>query len=409
MNPVIEVKNLSKKYEISHQVKANHSLRDQIGSTIRRPFGGGGHSTKEVFWALKDLSFTINQGEAVGIVGKNGSGKSTLLKILSRTVDPTTGEAILRGKVASLLEVGTGFHPELTGRENIYFNGSIIGMSKKEVTERFDEIVQFSEIEQFLDTPVKFYSSGMYVRLAFAVTANLDPDILIVDEVLAVGDAQFQEKCLDHMEKLFKQGKTILFVSHSMSLVRKLCQRAILLTKGVAKEYSNVDDLAADYLIKSGVVKAGKKVRVQAAKHSFSNFHINDKALNEKIVIPSGQPITIEAAYRNAGKPTDLLVGYAIKNPVTGDFPIFTHNKLEKAHHKTGKSGSVTAELFVPRLAPGNYSLEINVWLNNKMIVEHTEIGRFRILEVPAFSSKQILSSFPSSVLIDSNWSFSKK
>ncbi len=212
----------------------NVTFRDAIINTLKKPkeLLTGHIMKKEKFWALKGIDFEINKGEVVGIIGHNGSGKSTLLKILSRIVEPTKGEGIMHGRVASLLEVGTGFHPELSGRENVYFNGSILGMKKKEIDAKFDEIVAFSGVEKFLDTPVKFYSSGMYVRLAFAVAAHLDPDILIVDEVLAVGDADFQKKCLGKMQDVAGQGRTVIFVSHSMDSVRKLCSRAILLEKG---------------------------------------------------------------------------------------------------------------------------------------------------------------------------------
>jgi lipopolysaccharide transport system ATP-binding protein len=188
--------------------------------------------THEEFWALKDVSFDIQQGDRVGIIGRNGAGKSTLLKILSRITEPTSGKISIKGRVASLLEVGTGFHPELSGRENIYLNGAILGMSKAEIKSKFDEIVAFAEVEKFLDTPVKRYSSGMYVRLAFAVAAHLEPEILIVDEVLAVGDVQFQKKCLGKMEEVGKEGRTILFVSHNMAMISNLCQKGILLETG---------------------------------------------------------------------------------------------------------------------------------------------------------------------------------
>jgi lipopolysaccharide transport system ATP-binding protein len=191
--PAITVEKLSKLYMIDHQKQATDTVKDAVAQALQKPFSFLARTEKERFWALKDVSFNVNRGDVVGIIGRNGSGKSTLLKILSRIAEPTEGQAILRGNVASLLEVGTGFHPELTGRENIYFNGAILGMRQKEIRQKFDEIVAFSEVEQFLDTPVKFYSSGMYVRLAFAVAAHLDPEILIVDEVLAVGDAQFQK------------------------------------------------------------------------------------------------------------------------------------------------------------------------------------------------------------------------
>ena len=231
MSTVISVENLSKKYVIDHQKQERHtSLRDALTEGAKHftdkllhPFSATENGpSHEDFWALKDVSFDIQQGDRVGIIGRNGAGKSTLLKILSRITEPTLGRVSIKGSVASLLEVGTGFHPELTGRENIFLNGAILGMSKAEIRKRFDEIVAFAEVERFLDTPVKRYSSGMYVRLAFAVAAHLEPEILIVDEVLAVGDAQFQKKCLGKMEDVSAQGRTVLFVSHNMAAIKAL-------------------------------------------------------------------------------------------------------------------------------------------------------------------------------------------
>ncbi|AFY90204.1 polysaccharide ABC transporter ATP-binding protein [Chroococcidiopsis thermalis] len=239
---VIRVENLSKKYILGHQKQERYTtLRDTLTeqakafqSRFLKPRDRRTYNpTREEFWALKDVSFEIKQGEAIGVIGRNGAGKSTLLKLLSRITEPTRGNIIAKGRVASLLEVGTGFHPELTGRENIYLNGSILGMSRAEIKKKFDEIVAFAEIEKFLDTPVKRYSSGMYVRLAFSVAAHLEPEILIVDEVLAVGDSAFQKKCLGKMGDVSnKEGRTVLFVSHSMQAIAQLTKRCILLSKG---------------------------------------------------------------------------------------------------------------------------------------------------------------------------------
>jgi lipopolysaccharide transport system ATP-binding protein len=235
----IKVENLGKKYLLRHQAVGRRyvALRDVLAEKAKSLFrslrsGAGTGDTVEEFWALKDVSFEIKAGEAVGIIGRNGAGKSTLLKILSRITEPTTGRVRLRGRVASLLEVGTGFHPELTGRENIYLNGAILGMHRAEIRSKFEEIVAFAEVERFLDTPVKRYSSGMYMRLAFAVAAHLEPEILIVDEVLAVGDADFQKKCLGKMGKVAQTGRTVLFVSHNLQAIRQMCQSVILLKQG---------------------------------------------------------------------------------------------------------------------------------------------------------------------------------
>src|SRR3989344_5695066 len=242
--PIIEVKNIGKKYNITHQKGSYIALRDVLMNVIKSPFSFlktkvkqvAGFEKKEDFWALKDVSFDVKKGEVVGIIGANGAGKSTLLKIISQITPPTTGEIILRGRVGSLLEVGTGFHPELTGRENIFLNGAILGMKKKEIAKKFDEIVEFADIGKFLDYPVKYLSSCMFCRFAFSVAAHIEPDILIIDEVLAVGDAEFQKKCLGKMEEVTrKEGRTVLFVSHNMAAIQSLCKKTILIEKGKVK------------------------------------------------------------------------------------------------------------------------------------------------------------------------------
>lgn len=252
-SPVIEVNGLGKKFVIEHQqTKRQDTLRDTIirkttsvYDRAKRIFETNGFSepaiTKEEFWALKDVNFRIEKGDRVGIIGRNGAGKSTLLKLLSRVTEPTSGSIVLRGKVASLLEVGTGFHPELSGRENIFLNGAILGMSRAEIKRKFDEIVDFAEIEKFLDTPVKRYSSGMYVRLAFAVAAHLEPEILIIDEILSVGDSRFQKKCIGKMEEVSEgEGRTILFVSHNLTAVKALCNKGILLEDGTIRYQGSI-------------------------------------------------------------------------------------------------------------------------------------------------------------------------
>lgn len=256
--PVILVDNLSKRYVLGqrHRHGSNKTLRDVVSHQMKTLAKSAysaklnpAQSPREEFWALQDVSFEIEQGDRVGIVGRNGAGKSTLLKILSRVTEPTGGSIRLRGRVASLLEVGTGFHQELTGRENIYLNGAILGMSKAEIKRKFDEIVEFAEVERFLDTPVKRYSSGMYVRLAFAVAAHLEPEILIVDEVLAVGDVEFQKKCLGKMQDVSKdQGRTVLFVSHNMDAIQRLCSRCILLERGRIAIDDNTAQVVGRYL-----------------------------------------------------------------------------------------------------------------------------------------------------------------
>jgi len=291
-------------------MERNATFRDALTNAISAPFRKlrfrAGGVSESPFWALKDVTFDVAQGEMVGVIGRNGAGKSTLLKVLSRITEPTTGRAILRGRVASLLEVGTGFHPELTGRENVYLNGSILGMIKSEIDRKFDEIVDFSEVEKFLDTPVKWYSSGMYVRLAFAVAAHLDPEILIVDEVLAVGDVQFQKKCMGKMQQVSQgQGRTVLFVSHNMTAVQRLCPRAILMRKGtiaadgpvnqVMREYLSYLHETAETAFDDNPERSGTgDIRLVSARA------LNPDGISTKGLV-SGQPATFEFRYRNPG------------------------------------------------------------------------------------------------------------
>jgi lipopolysaccharide transport system ATP-binding protein len=248
MKPIIRVENLSKRYRIGANASNPQSLREGLAGLVRAPFKRLAGRGDETIWALKDVSFEVQPGEVVGIIGRNGAGKSTLLKLLSRIVEPTSGRAELYGSLGSLLEVGTGFHPELTGRENVYLNGAIMGMPRADIERKFDEIVAFSEIGKFIDTPVKHYSSGMYLRLAFAVAAHLDPEILILDEVLAVGDASFQQKCLNKMEELRRDGRTVLFVSHNMQAVTRLCKRVIYLAEGTVLDDGPAHQIASSYL-----------------------------------------------------------------------------------------------------------------------------------------------------------------
>lgn len=305
---VIRVENLSKKYIIRHQQSQRYTaLRDVIAdgvkSVCRSLFGAKQNSSmdsdQEEFWALKDVSFEVKQGDRIGIIGRNGAGKSTLLKILSRITEPTSGRITINGRVASLLEVGTGFHPELTGRENIYLNGAILGMSKIEIKKKFDEIVDFAEVEKFLDTPVKHYSSGMYVRLAFAVAAHLEPEILIVDEVLAVGDAAFQKKCLGKMEDVAeKDGRTVIFVSHNMTTVSSLCNRGYLLHQGNLIEQGNTQTIIDKYLEStlsiSSIPLNDRKDRQGDGSARFTSIKVTSDAQNGIIFCDSNIEIAIK-------------------------------------------------------------------------------------------------------------------
>src|SRR5262252_7844696 len=249
MQPIITAENIGKEYKIGTQSAAYATVREALTNAVFSLSRiGAAPRPNNLIWALRDVSFNINPGEVVGIIGRNGAGKSTLLKILSRVTEPTTGRIVLRGRVGSLLEVGTGFHPELTGRENVFLNGSILGMSRHEITSRFDEIVAFAEVEQFIDTPVKRYSSGMYLRLAFAVAAHLEPEILLVDEVLAVGDVAFQKKCLGKMGDVARQGRTVLLVSHNMAAIQSITGRCLLIEQGQIVCEGDVNTVVQRYL-----------------------------------------------------------------------------------------------------------------------------------------------------------------
>lgn len=295
----IKVENLGKKYLIGH--RRSGDLRETFGQTMKNLFMKGRTYTEE-FWALREFDVEIRQGEVVGIIGKNGAGKSTLLKILSRITDPSSGRFEINGRVSSLLEVGTGFHFELTGRENIFLNGTILGMRRREIKTKFDEIVAFSGIENFIDTPVKHYSSGMKVRLAFSVAAHLEPDILIIDEVLAVGDAEFQKKCLGKMDDVSKrEGRTILFVSHNLAAVGQLCNRGLLLAGGTLAEDNTVDHVIERYVHQNSMVGIGELLNLDLRKGSgdflVKVIRLLNESLQEIAIVRTGSPVVFEIKF----------------------------------------------------------------------------------------------------------------
>lgn len=323
MSTAISVENLSKKYIIGHQKRERYTaLRDVMANGAKRfahklahPFAKPKNDpTYEEFWALKDINFEIQQGDRVGIIGRNGAGKSTLLKVLSRITEPTTGKVSIKGRVASLLEVGTGFHPELTGRENIFLNGAILGMSKAEIKKNFDEIVAFAEVEKFLDTPVKRYSSGMYVRLAFSVAAHLEPEILIVDEVLAVGDAQFQKKCLGRMDEVSRHGKTVLFVSHNFPAVQRLCNKAILLESGRVKHQGDVSKILSQYMQSISLNEESAKVEVKPGEAKFVSWRLRNETTDMAHSCYSRDDCIIEFRLVARRAVSNAVVGFAIWN-----------------------------------------------------------------------------------------------
>ncbi|MEO6683146.1 MAG: polysaccharide ABC transporter ATP-binding protein [Ginsengibacter sp.] len=365
----IQVENLSKSYIIKHQGEGYTSLGETITNSFKGIFQktNKGHlngssksgSSKEEFWAVRDVSFEVNQGDRLGVVGRNGAGKSTLLKLLSRITEPTSCKISTKGRIASLLEVGTGFHPELTGRENIFLNGAVLGMHRSEIRRKFDEIVAFSEVEKFLDTPVKRYSSGMYVRLAFAVAAHLESEILVVDEVLSVGDMQFQRKCLGKMEDVSNsEGRTVLFVSHNMGTINQLCNRALLLKSGMITDIGQTADIVRKYM-KAGTVNG--KIDQDSISGTlldaieYLEISVNDISSNDIFISPSTEiKITI-----NGNCKADLDY---FRNGITilkDGIKLFSfHDKDEPIPIKKGK---FVTEFNIPKyfLRPGDYSLSV--------------------------------------------------
>ena len=368
---IIQVDNLGKKYLIKHHAPERYTaLRDVISKkainmtkNILSPFRKmESDQSIEEFWALKDVSFEVNQGEVIAIIGRNGAGKTTLLKILSRITEPTTGRFRIKGRVASLLEVGTGFHPELTGRENIFLNGAVLGMTRQEIKNKFDEIVAFAEVEKFLDTPVKRYSSGMYVRLAFAVAAHLEPEILVVDEVLAVGDAAFQKKCLSKMEDVGKEGRTVLFVSHNMGAISALCSRVLLLERGE----KNADGFAVD--IVSLYMKAVSKGKDSSYFYNeapsrlawISYAKLQTAAEIDCGVFSMTDPLSVECELI-VKKKSNYTLSLQIKE--LNDLAVYHFPNGDASFVIPSSPGSHKIRVHLPplNLYPGRYSLRLNL------------------------------------------------
>jgi lipopolysaccharide transport system ATP-binding protein len=395
-HPAIRVSGLSKLYKVGARQQGYKTLRESIADACAAPFarlrgrgtgdgGQGGTNPKskiqdpkssprlsgEQFWALKDVSFEVQPGEVVGIIGRNGAGKSTLLKILSRITEPTSGRIELRGRVGSLLEVGTGFHPELTGRENIYMNGSILGMSRREIERKFDEIVDFSGIEDFLDTPVKRYSSGMYVRLAFAVAAHLEPEILIVDEVLAVGDAEFQKKCLGKMQDVARHGRTVLFVSHNLAAVNSFCTRGVVLRNGTIVADGDTESSIQAYLApagSSGIAESRplSTFREHWCKPMIQAVKVNGHSYAEPASICLGEPLSVEMTFDTGDHPSlrnpvmGLVFHHATKGTVAGVNTRMTGFQIPSGRYAVG---TVSCELPKLYFLQGRYY--VDVWLGD--------------------------------------------
>jgi len=331
-----------------------------------------GNCDGEEVWALKDVSFQVEQGDVLGIIGRNGAGKSTLLKILSRVTAPTSGVVKVKGRVASLLEVGTGFHPDLTGRENVYLNGSILGMSRREIDRKFDEIVDFAEVEKFIDTPVKRYSSGMYVRLAFAVAAHLEPEILVVDEVLAVGDAEFQKKCLGKMSDVAKEGRTVLFVSHNMVAVEQLCQRGILLSKGALDCLGKVEDIVDHYLQQTSYSKEYFKEISGNNENYFIkviDFYITNRKKDVLKLVRVGDELTLAIKIFSKKEFSNITIGIGLND--NHNLRISTlHNGISGYPLSFEKGENIVAcHIQNLSLMNGTYTLDIKIYSNNEPIL----------------------------------------
>ncbi|MDR7127719.1 lipopolysaccharide transport system ATP-binding protein [Algoriphagus sp. 4150] len=362
---VIKVENLSKRYRIGLKEKQAETLAGQVANLIKSPWQNlkrlremsrFGVEDESVFWALKDVNFEVKEGEVLGIIGKNGAGKSTLLKILSQITEPTSGRIEIHGRVASLLEVGTGFHPELSGRENIYMNGTILGMTRKEIDSKLDEIIDFSGVEKFIDTPVKFYSSGMKVRLGFSVAAHLEPEILIIDEVLAVGDYEFQQKCLGKMEDVSKnQGRTVLFVSHQMDAINSLCQSVLVLDRGTV-------DIKGD--VQGGLERYMGKLALKS-EITFTSDLVKPSILEVKL-FQSDNELKFRVVFESPFLLNEPSIGIVVYNqfgsPVFGSNPRF--HKSKSIPNKT-KKGIFEAVVNNPELHSGIY--KISVWLGDSI------------------------------------------
>jgi len=380
---VIRVENLGKKYIIGHQQQERYTaLRDVIANGAKgllKPFQNRKSNTQnsqEDFWALKDVSFEIKQGDRVGIIGRNGAGKSTLLKILSRITEPTKGSIKIKGRVASLLEVGTGFHPELTGRENIYLNGAILGMGKVEIQRKFDEIVDFAEVEKFLDTPVKRYSSGMYVGLAFAVAAYLEPEILIIDEVLAVGDTQFQKKCLGKMRTVAQEGRTVLFVSHNMAAINALCSTGIVLDRGNVLCHCSASQCISQYEVQNSQGQSEAWMRSSNYKSSTLVItQINSKLKGEQPNLILELDITLES--RSHHKPAFLAIDVVSAN---GTSLMQAIPELEVFLKDTKVEHLINVSIQLPPLIPNQYL--VSIWVGSHYTETLDEVKEAIMFEV---------------------------
>jgi lipopolysaccharide transport system ATP-binding protein len=412
VNPVIKVENISKSYVIRHQRSEGYStLRETIAAKTKSVFSSHRESPverSELFWALKDVSFEVQEGDRIGIIGRNGAGKSTLLKILSRITEPTTGKISIKGRIASLLEVGTGFHPELTGRENIFLNGSILGMSRTEIKSKFDEIVAFAGTEKFLDTPVKRYSSGMYVRLAFAVAAHLESEVLIMDEVLAVGDAEFQKKCLGKMKDISTQGRTVLFVSHSMASIQNLCSAALYLSDGRISAIGETNKVIDEYLAISRTTSLinlrDRKERSGSGQIKFVAVKLLDENNNELSLFQSGKYSVISLQFeRNTDSPIHTL---HVSVPIEDGFGhrvLYLSNEMtnEIFNDVSIQNNTINIRLNKLPLKEGIYTFTIFGKVNGEIADWVQHAGTFEVESGDFFKTGKVVPGGQSSVLVE--------
>lgn len=380
MKPILEIQNISKQFKIYHEQLPYESIR----SKLMNPLAFFKHRDTELFWALKNISFNILQGESIGIIGKNGAGKSTLLKILSKITPPSSGKITSRGRIASLLEVGTGFHPELTGRENVFLNGSILGMKRRDITSKFEEIVEFSGVEKFLDTQLKHYSSGMQLRLAFAVAAFLEPEILVIDEVLAVGDSEFQKKCMGKMSEVSRSGRTVIFVSHNLSAVSQLCSKAILLEKGSLVMEGQSSKIIDNYLSQFNKLKNSYLFSENEHKNEFIKIEgIEIYAVGKKSNQPSfmDEEIKIEIKYLNY---TNIYLDITIDLFDDASNHVF-HVGTICSHEGELQKGAYVTTAVIPAnlLNSKNYFINLIFGQNQRIVLMKIDyIAAFRVVKV---------------------------
>lgn len=384
MRTIIRAEGLGKQYRIGARQASYTTLREALADAARAPrkiFARGGDSAGEAIWALKDVSFEVKPGEALGVIGHNGAGKSTLLKVLSRITEPTQGRAMIWGRVASLLEVGTGFHPELTGRENIYLNGAILGMSRQEIRRKFDEIVAFAEVEKFIDTPVKRYSSGMYLRLAFAVAAHLEPEVLIVDEVLAVGDAAFQQKCLGKMEEVAQGGRTVVFVSHNIASIQRLCSTVALLNSGRLCAFGGASEVTERYLQMGGTASLfWERTAPPSTDVYFRRVYLADEAGEELGYVTTGSSVRVVMDFVITGKRRDLQLSAALYDS-NGDAIFGTSPQDAKLSAPEAPGHYRAAVSFPPEiLLPKSYFVKTFLFLPGSTIFDTASL-RFPVQE----------------------------